>query len=101
MHSTKYIIFQEENGWRGYLEGYPEYEAQGESFEDLQAKLWQLHQDLTRQEREQEREQVSFRQSEHHHYHNSTPTMSRPLSRAQIKRRALVEQLLFAVISNR
>jgi predicted RNase H-like HicB family nuclease len=101
MHSTKYIIFQEENGWRGYLEGYPEHEAQGESFEDLQAKLWQLHQDLTSQEREQEREPVPYRKSEHHHYYNSTPTMSRPLSRAQIKRRALVEQLLFAVISNR
>jgi hypothetical protein len=95
MRSTKYIIVQDGDGWRGYLEGYQEQEAYGESFEELQIKLWQLHQELIAQESEQDR----------HHGHTSTlprhtPTVSRPMSRAQIKRRARVEQLLFAIISN-
>jgi hypothetical protein len=102
MHSTKYIIVQDGNGWRGYLEGYPENETYGESFEELQIKLWQQHQDLIAQESEQDQ----YRQTEHHQHHSHTPTMqppavSRPMSRAQIKRRARVEQLVFAMISNR
>ncbi|HEY5932497.1 MAG TPA: hypothetical protein VIT63_06235 [Nitrospira sp.] len=114
MHSTKYIILQDGNGWRGYLEGYPEHEAYGDSFEDLQIQLWQLHQELIAQESEQD--QYRSRSSEHDQYgsgehdkpHNHTstlsrhiPTVSRPMTRAQIKRRARVEQLLFAMISNR
>lgn len=114
MHSTKYIIVQEGNGWRGYLEGYPEHETYGESFEDLQIKLWQLHQDLIAQEsegsqfRHHSRDHGQYVNEEHDRPHNHTftlsrhtPTMSRPLSRTQIKRRARVEQLLFAMISNR
>jgi hypothetical protein len=102
MHSTKYIILQDGNGWRGYLEGYPENETYGESFEELQIKLWQQHQDLIAQESEEDQ----YQQTEHHQHHSHTPTMqsptvSRPLSRAQIKRRARVEQLVFAMISNR
>lgn len=42
MHA-KYNIWQDENGWRGYLEGYPQHGAQGGSFQDLQVALWQLH----------------------------------------------------------
>jgi hypothetical protein len=99
MHSTKYIIFQEENGWRGYLEGYPEYEVQGESFEELQVKLWQLHQELSSQS--QEPEENHYQTVEHDQYHGQTPTMSRLVSAAYVKRRARVEQLLFAMISNR
>ncbi|WHZ28239.1 MAG: hypothetical protein OJF51_003037 [Nitrospira sp.] len=114
MHSTKYIIMQDGNGWRGYLEGYPEHETYGESFEDLQIKLWQLHQDLIAQESERnqyrhhsgEQDQYGNRELDRHHNHTSTlshhtPTVSRPMSRAQTKRRARVEQLLFAMISNR
>ncbi|MDK2741389.1 MAG: hypothetical protein H8K03_14315 [Nitrospira sp.] len=96
MHSTKYIILQEQNGWRGYLEGYPEFEAHGNSFEELQFKLWQLHQELTAREQEQDQ----YQQSEYNQHHSHTPTMSRPMSRAQIKRRARVEQLLSTMISN-
>ena len=95
---------QDGNGWRGYLEGYPEHETYGESFEELQIKLWQLHQDLIAQESEH----GQYRNEEHdyHHSHTSTlprhtPTVSRPMSHAQIKRRARVEQLMFAMISNR
>jgi hypothetical protein len=102
MHSTKYIIVQDGDGWRGYLEGYPENETHGESFEELQVKLWQQHQDLITQESEQDQ----YQQTEHHQHHSHTPTMqppavSRPMSRVQIKRRARVEQLMFAMISNR
>lgn len=114
IHSMKYIIVQDGNGWRGYLQGYPEHETYGESFEDLQIKLWQLHQELTVQARE--RNQYRHHNREHSQYgngaqdrqnnHTSTlsrhmPTRSRPISRAQIKRRARVEELLFAMISNR
>ena len=110
----KYIIMQDGNGWRGYLDGYSEHEIYGESFEDLQTKLWQLHQDLIAQESEPN--QYRYHSKEHgqcgngehnrHHNHTSTlsrhiPTVSRPMSRAQIKRRGRVEQLLFAMISNR
>ncbi len=114
MHSTKYIIVQDGNGWRGYLEGYPEQETYGESFEELQIKLWQLHQDLIAQESEQNPYRYPSREDDHygkgeqdrHHNHTSTlprhiPTVSRPMSRAQLKRRARVEQLMFAMISNR
>ncbi|MBK9308374.1 MAG: hypothetical protein IPM58_15125 [Nitrospira sp.] len=101
MRSSKYILWQDDNGWRGYLEGYPEYEVQGESFEELQVKLWQLHQELSSQEQEQEQYQTEEENQSHSH----TPTMSRPTSRpmprAFIQRRARVEQLIFAMISNR
>jgi hypothetical protein len=104
MRSTKYIIVQDGNGWRGYLEGYQEQEAYGESFEELQIKLWQQHQELIAKESEQA--QFGNREQDRHHGHISTlprhtPTTSRPMSRAQIKRKARVEQLVFAMISNR
>lgn len=115
MRSTKYIIVQDGDGWRGYLEGYPEQEVHGDSFEELQFKLWQLHQDVA-QDSDPDQYQEQYQQREHNQYgsigheryyrHTSTlshhtPTRSRPMSRAQIKRKARVEQLLFAMISNR
>jgi hypothetical protein len=81
MQPAKYNLWQDDKGWRGYLDGYPEYEIEGESFQELQVKLWQLHQDLTDDER-------------------LRATQSRPMSHAQVKRRARVEQLMFAIISN-
>lgn len=106
MRSSKYILWQDDNGWRGYLEGYPEYEVQGESFEELQVKLWQLHQELTGQQQESELldEQKHPHQdqfTEHHQSFLHTPTLPRPMTRAQSKRRARVEELMFAMISNR
>jgi hypothetical protein len=106
MRSTKYIIVQDGDGWRGYLEGYQEQEAYGESFEELQIKLWQLHQDLISQTQEREQDQYQYQKIEHNWHHAQTHTMQppalpRPLSRAQLKRRARVEQLVFAMISNR
>ena len=106
MRSSKYILWQDDNGWRGYLEGYPEYEVQGESFEELQVKLWQLHQELTGQHQEPElvKDLEHYQPSdpkEHARFHSQTPTLPRPMSRAQSKRRARVEELMFAMISNR
>jgi predicted RNase H-like HicB family nuclease len=37
MDSTKYIYWQGNNQWLGYLQDYPDYWTQGESFEDLQS----------------------------------------------------------------
>jgi hypothetical protein len=114
MRSSKYILWQDDHGWRGYIQGYPEYEAHGESFEELQAKLWQLHQELTAQHHDQEliQDQESYQSDEpkeypsshshtHGHAYNHTPTLPRPISRAQSKRRARIEELMFAMISNR
>ena len=106
MRSSKYILWQDDNGWRGYLEGYPEYEVPGESFEELQVKLWQLHQELTGRHQESEfiQDQDHYQQSdpkEPARPHRQTPTLPRPMSRAQSKRRARVEELMFAMISNR
>ena len=94
MQNTKYNIWQDENGWRGYLEGYPQHEAHGNSFQDLQVALWQLHQHLSRAERqllEEPLSEVAARSSE------ATPpptAVFRLKSRVQIERRARVERLM-------
>ena len=46
MESTKYIYWQDQDHWLGYLQDYPDYWTQGESIEDLQAHLWDLYRDL-------------------------------------------------------
>ncbi|OQW35248.1 MAG: hypothetical protein A4E19_16905 [Nitrospira sp. SG-bin1] len=101
MKSTKYNLWQDDNGaWRGYLEGYPQYEIDGESFQELQGKLWQLHQELTADEVEQEQNQPERQLFERREDPSSPARVPRPMSHAQIKRRARVEQLMFALISN-
>jgi len=47
MESTKYIYWQDQGQWLGYLQDYPDYWTQGESFEDLQAHVWDLYRDLS------------------------------------------------------
>lgn len=47
MESIKYIYWQEQGKWLGYLQDYPDYWTQGESLEDLQAHLRDLYRDLT------------------------------------------------------
>jgi predicted RNase H-like HicB family nuclease len=47
MESTKYIHWQDQNVWLGYLEEYPDYWTQGQSLEDLEAHLRDLYKDLT------------------------------------------------------
>ncbi len=41
-----FVYWQEESFWLGYLEEFPDYLTQGESFEDLKSHLRDLHADL-------------------------------------------------------
>lgn len=45
--TIRYIHWQDEDMWLGYLEDYPDYMTQGETLEELQENLKDLHQDLT------------------------------------------------------
>ena len=47
MRATKYIIWEEDGQWHGYLQDYPDLPTQGDSFEDLQMKLSDLHCEMT------------------------------------------------------
>jgi len=47
MQTVKYIYWQEEDAWLGYLQDYPDYWTQGETFEDLLGHLKDLYLDLT------------------------------------------------------
>ena len=47
LESIKYIYWQDQDHWLGYLQDYPDYWTQGESFEDLQSHLRDLYLDLT------------------------------------------------------
>ena len=47
MSNPRYIYWQDEGMWLGYLEEYPDYMTQGESLEDLQEHLTDLYQDLS------------------------------------------------------
>jgi hypothetical protein len=47
MQTVKYVFWEEDGGWLGYLQDYPDYWTQGESFEDLKEHLRDLYADLT------------------------------------------------------
>ncbi len=47
MEKTKYVHWQDENMWIGYLEEYPDYITQGESIEELKDNLKDIYKDLT------------------------------------------------------
>ena len=47
MEKTKYVHWQDENMWLGYLEEYPDYSTQGESLEELKDNLKDIYKDLT------------------------------------------------------
>lgn len=44
--APQYVLSQEQGKWHGYLLGYPEQAAQGESFDEVQFKLGQLCRNL-------------------------------------------------------
>ena len=50
MQSTKYILWEEQGRWCGYLQNYPDHVTYGKSFEELQSKLRRLQHDLAGQE---------------------------------------------------
>ena len=47
MESVKYIYWQDEGTWLGYLEAYPDYMTQGESLEELKENLKDIYEELT------------------------------------------------------
>jgi hypothetical protein len=47
MNAVRYVYWQNADFWLGYLEDFPDYMTQGESFEELQENLRDLHRDLT------------------------------------------------------
>ena len=46
MRTTKIVYWQDDEWWLGYLEEYPDYWTQGETLEDLEDHLRDLHADL-------------------------------------------------------
>jgi predicted RNase H-like HicB family nuclease len=47
MEKLKYIYWQDEGMWLGYLEDYPDYMTQGESNEELEDNLRDIFKELT------------------------------------------------------
>lgn len=47
MQTAKFIYWQEDDAWLGYLEEYPDYWTQGETLDDLLAHLKDLYADVT------------------------------------------------------
>jgi predicted RNase H-like HicB family nuclease len=47
MQRINIVYWQEEGGWLGYLQEYPDYWTQGETLEDLQEHLRDLYKDVT------------------------------------------------------
>ena len=47
MQSIRYVYWQDEDMWLGYLEEFPDYITQGISTKDLEDHLRDLHHDLT------------------------------------------------------
>jgi hypothetical protein len=47
MTTVKIIVWEEDDGWLGYLRDYPDYWTQGETMEDLREHLRDLYRDLT------------------------------------------------------
>ncbi len=47
MMTTRYVYWQEDDMWLGYLEEFPDYWTQGVSLEDLREHLKDLYNDLT------------------------------------------------------
>lgn len=47
MKALRYVYWQDGQFWLGHLEEFPDYVTQGESLEDLQAHLRDLHTDLS------------------------------------------------------
>jgi predicted RNase H-like HicB family nuclease len=46
MKTTRFVYWQDNNMWLGYMEDYPDYRTQGESLEELQENLKDIYQDL-------------------------------------------------------
>ena len=47
MKAIKYIYWQDEDMWLGYLEEYPDYWTQGKTIEELEENLRDIYRELT------------------------------------------------------
>jgi predicted RNase H-like HicB family nuclease len=47
MQTVKYIFWEEDGAWLGYLQDFPDYWTQGETLDDLKEHLRDLYTDLT------------------------------------------------------
>ncbi len=47
MQTVKYVSWEQDGAWLGYLQDYPDYWTQGETLEDLKEQLHDLYADLT------------------------------------------------------
>ena len=47
MNGVKFVYWEEDGAWLGYLQDYPDYRTQGESLEDLRDHLRDLYRDIT------------------------------------------------------
>ena len=47
VRTVKYVYWQEDDAWLGYLQEYPDYWTQGETLDDLIEHLTDLYQDLS------------------------------------------------------
>jgi hypothetical protein len=46
MQTVKFVYWEEDGAWVGYLQDYPDYWTQGETFDDLEDHLRDLYRDL-------------------------------------------------------
>ena len=47
MPTVKYVYWEEDGSWLGYLQDFPDYWTQGDTLEDLKEHLRDLYQDLS------------------------------------------------------
>ena len=47
MSTVKYVYWEEDGAWLGYLQDFPDYWTQGETLEDLREHLRDLYTDLS------------------------------------------------------
>ena len=47
METLKFIYYQENGMWVGWLEEYPDYRSQGETLDELKENLRDIYQDLS------------------------------------------------------
>ncbi len=47
MSTLKFVHWQDGDAWLGYLQDYPDYWTQGDSFDDLKAHLKDLYEDIS------------------------------------------------------
>jgi len=47
MQTVKIVYWEEDGGWLGYLQDYPDYWTQGDTLEDLKEHLKGLYQDIS------------------------------------------------------